>query len=421
MNTRHLNKKAPGATLSALVLMSGILVPATHAQDTGFVPVPVEAAPTQTAPTETAPTETTPAPTETTPTASSTAAPSTAPAAPATPTASTPPDPAQGQALLKAVRAGNAADVQATLQSGGDVNARDAEGKTPLMWAAGLGRTDLVNTLLEKGADVNAQDKFGRTAMSYVLAAAPNTAPPKKKKKGFGGLLGKVGGAVAGNLAGDLLGGNIGNQLQSQLAGGLLNNGLGQSLLGGNLSGLLSGGSFDLGGQSGWSAILGSALMGDNAANGAFGLQSLLSGDLTKLDAGGWTNLISATGKNNPAVLDAMSKLGPGVGAAQSKDWSQFLNLAAQGNTRGVEKLLQGGNVGSLLQQALPGLQAAANSLPGRDGGVGIAQALLAKGANPALADAQGTTALKWAQQRGLSQVADLLQKAAQPTPAPNN
>jgi ankyrin repeat protein len=46
-----------------------------------------------------------------------------------------------------------------------DINARDTNGLTALMWASTKGRTDVVKFLLEKNADVNAKTAQGITAL----------------------------------------------------------------------------------------------------------------------------------------------------------------------------------------------------------------------------------------------------------------
>jgi len=69
------------------------------------------------------------------------------------------------QQLLDAAENGYPALVQTLLEKGGDVNARDQSGATPLMIAADQGNLDIVRLLLEKGADVNAKDGQDSSAL----------------------------------------------------------------------------------------------------------------------------------------------------------------------------------------------------------------------------------------------------------------
>ena len=56
--------------------------------------------------------------------------------------------------------------VQAELDKGADVNAKDWNGYTPLYWAAFGGHKEIVELLIAKGADLNAKDdKYGRTPL----------------------------------------------------------------------------------------------------------------------------------------------------------------------------------------------------------------------------------------------------------------
>ena len=54
---------------------------------------------------------------------------------------------------------------------GADVNARDPQGHTALMWAAQNGHVNMISTLITLGADINAQNNSGNTAL--MLASAP--------------------------------------------------------------------------------------------------------------------------------------------------------------------------------------------------------------------------------------------------------
>ena len=65
--------------------------------------------------------------------------------------------------LHKAAGRGDLAEAERFLQKGADVNARDAYGRTPLMWA--LDNPEAVRFLVENGADVNARDVNGETAL----------------------------------------------------------------------------------------------------------------------------------------------------------------------------------------------------------------------------------------------------------------
>lgn len=62
----------------------------------------------------------------------------------------------------------------ATIEQGGDVDARGPDGATALMWAAHQGDVALVAALIERGADANVANDYGATA----LAAAAVEADP---------------------------------------------------------------------------------------------------------------------------------------------------------------------------------------------------------------------------------------------------
>ena len=70
--------------------------------------------------------------------------------------------------LVKAASKGDTAAVRALLAKGADIQARDAAGRTALMYAAENGDPTSVQALLLSGADVNGRDWQGWTALMYA-------------------------------------------------------------------------------------------------------------------------------------------------------------------------------------------------------------------------------------------------------------
>ena len=64
---------------------------------------------------------------------------------------------------------GQLAMVELLLLDGMDINARDADGRTLLSWAAQRGHIDAVEFLLQQGADVDQPDKEGKTALQRAI------------------------------------------------------------------------------------------------------------------------------------------------------------------------------------------------------------------------------------------------------------
>jgi len=60
------------------------------------------------------------------------------------------------------------AKLQKMIEQGADVNAKDKDGRTPLMYAVMYNRKEFISILLENGADVNAFDRTGWTVLKYA-------------------------------------------------------------------------------------------------------------------------------------------------------------------------------------------------------------------------------------------------------------
>lgn len=73
--------------------------------------------------------------------------------------------------LMRAVKKGHRATVQALLEVGADPNLTDRDGLTALMYAAQKPMVENVTALLDRGADPRVQDDEGRTALDHARTA----------------------------------------------------------------------------------------------------------------------------------------------------------------------------------------------------------------------------------------------------------
>lgn len=71
--------------------------------------------------------------------------------------------------MKAAVRAGDVPALEALLDAGADVNARDEHGQTALMNAARDGHAAMVRALVARGADLNHTAKFNLSALMLAV------------------------------------------------------------------------------------------------------------------------------------------------------------------------------------------------------------------------------------------------------------
>jgi ankyrin repeat protein len=69
--------------------------------------------------------------------------------------------------LIRAIQLDHSGIAAALIDTGADVNTRDASGTPALSLAAAQGQTALVKLLLERGADVYATDRHGNSVLRY--------------------------------------------------------------------------------------------------------------------------------------------------------------------------------------------------------------------------------------------------------------
>jgi ankyrin repeat protein len=72
--------------------------------------------------------------------------------------------------MRRAARVRDSSGPEAVLESAGQIDARDSEGRTALMLAVLQGRLDSVLALLRRGADPNAADLAGLTPLQAARA-----------------------------------------------------------------------------------------------------------------------------------------------------------------------------------------------------------------------------------------------------------
>ena len=91
----------------------------------------------------------------------------------------------RGPDLLAAARKGQGKQVAALLEKGASIEAKDKNGRTPLMLAARSGHAEVVKLLLEKGASTAARDRDGFTAYGLAIIESQDDVlramPPSPK------------------------------------------------------------------------------------------------------------------------------------------------------------------------------------------------------------------------------------------------
>jgi len=71
--------------------------------------------------------------------------------------------------LCVAARVGDLKRVQEILKEGKvDINKKDKNGNTALIWASQEGHIEIVKSLLANGANINEKDKYGNTALIWA-------------------------------------------------------------------------------------------------------------------------------------------------------------------------------------------------------------------------------------------------------------
>ena len=73
-----------------------------------------------------------------------------------------------GSALMAAVMSGNLVLIDKLISLKADLNLKDIQGKTALIYAVFFNKNDIVKSLLKAGADKKIADNEGRAALDYA-------------------------------------------------------------------------------------------------------------------------------------------------------------------------------------------------------------------------------------------------------------
>ena len=268
---------------------------------------------------------------------------------------------------------GKVADARAAIAKGADVNAKDADGVTPVMRAASAGRADMVTLLVASGADVSAQTKGGVTPLmmaslgGYVDAMRPLIAAKAdanaKDNQGRTALMAAASSGEATAVEALL---TAGADVRAEDA-------------------------------SSETAMTYAAAEGHAAAVTALQKRGARAGE---------TELILASGRCNAAVVRAL--LSSGMSVETPAAGTSPLIVAAGGNCADVVDLLiaRGANLNAKNNDGWTPLIKAASA-----GHTEIVERLLAKGADMSVADPLGRTAWMYAAMANRTEMAELFRK----------
>lgn len=91
--------------------------------------------------------------------------------------------------LMEACSYSSKETVEYLIQQGEDVNAQHSDKMSPLMFAVGSGKPDIVSVLLKYGADKDISDSHGKKALNYLDNIPERIGVSEQKKKEIRELL----------------------------------------------------------------------------------------------------------------------------------------------------------------------------------------------------------------------------------------
>ena len=78
--------------------------------------------------------------------------------------------------MIDAAKMNNPTLLKCLLQNGADINAKDSDGISALIYAAAYGNLEIIKYLVVKGADINVANSDGQTVLIFASGSAYTNA-----------------------------------------------------------------------------------------------------------------------------------------------------------------------------------------------------------------------------------------------------
>ena len=316
-------------------------------------------------------------------------------------------------ALMFAIREGHVETVNLLLKAGADVNLRENHGWTPLMIAIREGHTEIVNSLIKAGANVNLQENDGWTALMFATDNGHTEMVNSLIKAGANVNLQNKNGLTALMIAAHEGRTEMVNSLIEARADlNLQENGGWTALMFAIREGrvetvnllLKAGANVNLQENGGWTALMFATDDGHTEM-----VNSLIKAGakLNLQNNNGWTALMFAVAKDHKNIFKFLLEAGADVNLQENKGNTALMYAVHEGHVETVNLLLAAG---------------ADVNLQGNDGNTALMYAvhesnakivnlLLEAGANVNLQYKDGSTALMFASRIGNKEIANLIKE----------
>jgi ankyrin repeat protein len=304
-------------------------------------------------------------------------------------------------AIIQAVKDNDLKKAKFLIKTGADVNAKDEDGGTALMWTAQKGYTEIVKALFEAGANINAKKNDGATAL-MAAAFVGHTEIVKalieagadvnvKSKSGWSALMDA---AWKGHteIAKVLIGSGADVNAKTDENGNTALKLAAQEGYTEIVKALIEGGAnINAKKNDGATALIMAALWGHTDIASAL-IKAGADLNAKKME-NGWTALMDAAWKGHTDIVSALIKAGADVNAKGKDGWTALMTATYYGHTEIAKALIEAGaDVNAKNNKDVTVLMAAAVSKS-----FDTVKILLENGADPGARDNDGDSAVDYA------------------------